>query len=99
VTDPARGRAVAVALAYGEGDVAPRVVAKGEGWIAEAIVEAARRAGVPVRESGALAPALMSVRLDSAIPPALYIAVAEVLAHLARLDPGRLPAATRQGPR
>jgi type III secretion system FlhB-like substrate exporter len=52
---------------------------------------------VPVRESGALAPALMSVQLDSAIPPALYVAVAEVLAHLARLDPGRVPAATRQG--
>lgn len=97
--DPARERAVAVALAYGESDPAPRVVAKGEGWIAEAIVEAARRAGVPVRDAGTLAPALLRVELDSAIPPALYVAVAEVLAHLARLDPGRLPATTRRNAR
>ncbi|MBK6980953.1 MAG: EscU/YscU/HrcU family type III secretion system export apparatus switch protein [Betaproteobacteria bacterium] len=79
-------RAAAVALAYGEGDPAPRVVASGEGWLAEAIIAAARKAGVPVHEAPGLAPALLGIEPGRAIPPALYVAVAEVLAHLARLD-------------
>ncbi len=79
-------RPAAVALAYGAGDPAPRVVAKGEGWLAEAIIAAARGAGVPVHEAPGLAPALLRIELDQAIPPALFVAVAEVLAHLARLD-------------
>lgn len=94
---PSAPRPAAVALAYGTGDPAPRVVAKGEGLLAEAIIAAARRAGVPVRHAPGLAPALLAVGLDEAIPPALYVAVAEVLAHLARLDAAaaaRVPATT-----
>lgn len=82
---PDRRRA-AVALAYSARDAAPRVVAKGEGWLADEIVAVARAAGIPVRDSSRLAPALLRVDVGSAIPPALFVAVAEVLAHLARLD-------------
>lgn len=44
-------RAQAVALAYGAGDAAPRVVAKGRGMVADEIIRRARDAGVFVHES------------------------------------------------
>jgi flagellar biosynthesis protein len=72
----------AVALAYGAGDGAPKVVAKGQGLVAEQIIERAREAGVFVHESKELVSLLMEVDLDRQIPPALYRAIAELLAWL-----------------
>jgi flagellar biosynthesis protein len=82
---PAERRA-AVALAYAENDPAPRVVAKGRGVIAQAIIERAREAGVYVHDSPELVGLLMQVDLDRHIPPQLYLAVAEILAWLYRLE-------------
>lgn len=79
-------RRAAVALAYGESDPAPRVVAKGRGLIAAAIIERARAAGVYVHDSPELVGLLMQVDLDRHIPPQLYVAVAELLAWLYRLE-------------
>jgi flagellar biosynthesis protein len=79
---------LAVALAYREDEGAPRVVAKGHGLIAEAILARAKEAGVYVHESPELVALLMQVDLDSRIPPQLYIAVAELLAWLYRLERG-----------
>ncbi len=70
----------AVALAYTESDVAPRVVAKGKGAIAEEIIRRAREAGVFVHESAELVGLLAKLDLDAHIPPALYFAIAEILA-------------------
>lgn len=70
----------AVALAYGEGQAAPRVVAQGRGLIAETIIEQAKAAGVYVHESPALVALLMQLDLDQHIPAELYLAVAELLA-------------------
>lgn len=64
----------------------PRVVAKGERLIADEIIARARAAGVPVHESRELVSLLLQVDLDAHIPPALYIAVAEVLAWAWRLE-------------
>ena len=84
---------LAVALAYREDEGAPRVVAKGRGLMAEAILARAKEAGVYVHESPELVALLMQVDLDSRIPPQLYIAVAELLAWLYRLERGEsLPA-------
>lgn len=77
---------LAVALAYGENDAAPRVVAKGKGQIARAIIERAREAGVYVHESPELVSLLMQVDLDQRIPAQLYVAVAELLAWLYRIE-------------
>lgn len=82
---PDKQRAAA-ALAYREGDGAPRVVAKGRGILADSIIERARASGVYVHESRELLALLMQIDLDSHIPPQLYIAVAELLAWLYRLD-------------
>ena len=82
----------AVAIAYNSGDSAPRVVAKGRGMVAEQIIERAKEHGVAIHESKELVSLLMQVELDDHIPPALYRAVAELLAWLYRVE-----AAQRRG--
>lgn len=77
----------AVALAYNPaGDYAPRVVAKGCGVTAEAIIALARENGVYVHESPDLVNLLLKVDHDRYIPPELYRAVAELLAWLYQLE-------------
>lgn len=80
----------AVALAYRSGDVAPKVVAKGRGLIAEEIIARAKEHGVFVHESKELVALLMQVELDGNIPPALYRAVAELLAWLYHIDRAKM---------
>lgn len=75
----------AVAMTYGDTG-APKVVAKGRGLIAQAIIERAKQHGIYVHESEELVGMLMQVELDQQIPPALYLAVAELLAWLYRLE-------------
>lgn len=77
---------VAAALAYRNGDAAPRVVAKGRGIMADTIIEKARASGVYVHESRELLNLLMQIDLDSHIPPQLYLVVAELLAWLYHLE-------------
>ena len=89
--DSAAPRSEAVALTYDAADGAPRVVAKGRGVLAEEIIERARSAGVFVHESPELLSLLMQVDLDERIPPALYIAVAELLAWLYRVESEQSP--------
>lgn len=76
----------AVALAYQGGATAPKIVAKGNGLIAEEIIARAREHGVFVHESKELVALLMQVELDRDIPPALYRVVAELLAWLYRIE-------------
>lgn len=81
-------RAQAVALAYGAGDAAPRVVAKGRGLVADEIIRRARDAGVFVHESREMVALLMGLDLDQRIPPELYVAIAELLAWIYRVEKG-----------
>ncbi len=83
---PSESFPTAVALAYREGQIAPKVVAKGRGLIAEEIIKRAKEAGIYVHESSELVSLLMQVDLDDRIPPQLYVAVAELLAWLYRLE-------------
>ena len=60
---------------------APRVIAKGRGWLAQKIKELGRDHDIPTVENVPLARALYrSVAVDQEIPAELYKAVAEVLA-------------------
>lgn len=79
-------RASAVALSYSAKNKAPIVVAKGYGDIAEAIVRRAQESGLYVHAAPELVKLLMHVDLDAHIPPTLYVAVAELLAWLHRLE-------------
>lgn len=76
----------AVALRYASGDAAPVVVARGQGMVADEIIRRAREAGIFVHESPELVALLMQVDLDALIPPALYVAVAELLAWIYRVE-------------
>ena len=73
----------AVALKYDKDGVsAPKVVAKGEGEIAQKIKEKAEEFDIPIFQNEALASSLLNLNLDEQIPPNLYKAVAEVFVWL-----------------
>jgi flagellar biosynthesis protein len=95
--DTPETRTTAAVLAYHDGDKAPRVVAKGRGEIAEAIIERARESGLYVHQSRELLALLMQVDLDSHIPAQLYTVVAELLAWLYRLEQTDQPALPAPG--
>ncbi|MGE0554588.1 MAG: flagellar biosynthesis protein FlhB [Gemmatimonadales bacterium] len=93
---------VAVALKYDLAlSGAPMVLAKGERKLAEKIKQIARNAGVPIVENRPLARALLAAcTVGSPIPPAFYIAVAEILAYVYKIRrrlPSALAAATGAG--
>lgn len=84
VTNPTH---LAVALLFnGKTMAAPKVVAKGAGFVAEKIREIARESGVPVVEDKFLARTLYKVvEIGEVIPVELYRAVAEILAYVYKL--------------
>ncbi len=73
------------ALRY-TGSGAPRVVASGENAVAERIRDVARENGVPLVQDAALTELLCALPLGDEIPETLYVAVAEVLAFVYRLN-------------
>lgn len=77
----------AVALRYDDvQESAPRVLAKGQGDIAERIIALAEEHGIPLHEDKDLVRLLGVLEIDVQIPPTLYRALAEVLAHLYRTN-------------
>ncbi len=71
----------AVALKYEFGKAtAPKVVAKGQGTLAQKIIEIAQKHGVHIYYDPDLTEVLYKLDLLEEIPPRLYQAVAEVLA-------------------
>ena len=83
-------RPSAVAISYANKDMAPVIVAKGYGDIAESIIRRARESGLYVHASPDMVKLLMHVDLDAQIPPQLYLAVAELLAWLHRLETAKI---------
>ena len=84
ITNPTH---LAVALKFDPGKmIAPRIVAKGAGYVAERIKALAIENDVPLVENKPLARTLFKmVEIDGIIPENLYRAVAEVLAYVYRL--------------
>lgn len=83
ITNPTH---LAVALRYRTEEAeAPKVVAKGAGYVAERIRELARKHGVPLVEDKPVARALFKVQVDAYIPEELYRAVAKILAYIYKL--------------
>ncbi len=69
-------------------DAAPRLVAKGQGFLADRILELARQHGVPIQRDPDLLATLEPLDVNSLIPPDLFQAVAVVLAALYRANKG-----------
>ena len=88
----------AIALAYETGDLAPKIVAKGRGLVADQIIARAREHGIFVHESKELVSLLMQVDLDDHIPPALYQVIAELLSWLYQLEEQHAPDKTLPKP-
>ena len=76
----------AVALKYNIEDVAPKVVGKGRGYVAEKLLEQARLNKIPVYKDPSLTKDLMGINLGENIPPELYEVVASVLVFISDLD-------------
>lgn len=78
----------AIALRYDpySGDSAPRVVATGQGAIADEILRLAREHDIPLRHDPALTGALAGLDIGASIPPELFRAVAEVLSFVYKMN-------------
>lgn len=79
----------AIALRY-DGKTAPKVSAKGEGFVAEQIIKLAKEYKIPLRQDVELTKLLSEVKLSQEIPPKLYVAVAQLLCFLYFLN-GKTP--------
>lgn len=82
----------AVALSWGGGHDAPRVVASGRGAVAETILDIAFANGVKVRQDADLVEILSAVDVGSFIPLEAFTAVAEILAYVYRVNGQPVPA-------
>jgi flagellar biosynthesis protein len=80
---------LAIALNY-DGKSAPRITAKGEGLIAEQIIELAKEHDIPMHTDVAMVKILSRLSLGDEIPRELYLAVAEVIAFVYMLS-GKQP--------
>ena len=76
----------AVALAYEEGDKAPKILATGKGYVAEKIIEVAKEENVPVHKDEKLAGTLSKLEIGDYIPKELYGVVAEILVFVDRVE-------------
>ena len=80
-------RKQAIALNYDENKhLAPTVVAKGKGLVAEQILEEARNHQVPIQEDPSLVELLSTLNINEQIPEDLYMAVAEVFAFIYSIE-------------
>ena len=78
-------KAVAIKYNPAKGQ-APIIVAKGQGEIAQVILNKAQEHGVPVTQNPPVAEVLNQLKLGEEIPPELYKAVAEILAFVYLLE-------------
>ncbi|MTI47677.1 EscU/YscU/HrcU family type III secretion system export apparatus switch protein [Sporosalibacterium faouarense] len=76
----------AIALQYDKSDIAPRVIARGKGYVAENMLQKGKNENVQIHEDEFLANNLINLELGQEIPEELYTAVAEVLAFVYNLD-------------
>lgn len=76
----------AIALEYDPEDIAPKVIATGSGYLANKIIEEARKENIPIHEDDKLAATLSKLSVGDAIPPELYEIVAEILVFVDAMD-------------
>ncbi|MBF0567713.1 MAG: flagellar biosynthesis protein FlhB [Nitrospirae bacterium] len=83
ITNPTH---LAIALLYkGDKMSAPKITAKGSGYIAEKIRKIARENRIPIYEDKPLARALFQFEIGEFVPQELYKAVARILAYIYQL--------------
>lgn len=79
----------AIGLKYKKEDgVAPTLNVKGEGKVAEKIIEIAKEHGIEIREDKSLVEILYKLDVYDEIPEEMYGVVAEILMQLYRVEKG-----------
>lgn len=77
----------AVALSYNsEKDIAPKVVASGEEYLADKILEKAKNENVPIHKDEKLCDSLIKLDIGESIPKELYEVVAKILIYVSDMD-------------
>ena len=77
----------AIALKYdSDEDIAPKVIAKGDNFIAKNMVEKAEELDIPINRDEKIVHQLRNLELNDNIPPELYEAIAQVLIFITKLD-------------
>ncbi len=76
----------AVALQYEASDQAPKVIATGQGYVADRIIDVSKEHQVPIHKDAKLAKSLSILDVGEYIPPELYSIVAEVLVFVDSMD-------------
>ena len=77
----------AVSLQYKKGkNAAPKVTAKGQGWIADRIIKMAQENNIPIREDKDLLHLLSEIDVGQEVPESLYKVVAELLAWVYQIN-------------
>ena len=76
----------AIALEYNPSEDAPKVIASGQGALAERIIEKAKESNVPLHRDDSLAETLSRLEIGEMIPPELYEVVAEILVFVDTMD-------------
>lgn len=80
-------RKSAAAIKYdSNSDNAPRLIAKGQGIVAERILELAEELAIPIHRDPDLVEVLGKLNLYEEIPPELYAVVARVLSFVYKLN-------------
>ncbi len=79
-------KAVAIQYDQEQTEGAPRLVAVGEGYLAEKIIEIAQQEKVPIVENCEVVSKLVHFPVGAEIPEELYQAVAQILVYLYKLD-------------
>jgi len=86
---------MAVAISYElDGPHLPQIIAKGRGTVAEQILALAFANGVKIRQDADLVEVLEAIELDSEVPVAALVAVAEILSRVYRANGKSLPPLT-----
>lgn len=88
----------AIAIEYDPNDAAPKIIASGQGIIADKIIEKAKESHVPVHKDGKLADTLSRLEIGDMIPPELYEVVAEILVFVDAMDKIRAKSAAAGKP-
>ncbi|OQY08193.1 MAG: flagellar biosynthesis protein FlhB [Fusobacteriia bacterium 4572_132] len=80
----------AVGIRYKEEkDNAPKIIAKGQGKVAEKIIEIAEENGINIKKDKNLLEILYKMDIAEEIPEELYEVMAEILTYIYRLDEKR----------
>jgi len=90
VSDKTR-KAIGIKYNSGEAGAKPKVVSKGFGDLAQAIIQQAEEAGVLIHEDPYLTDMLSTLDLGQEIPESLYYVIAELIAFSYVLQ-GKIPA-------